>query len=407
MDAGTTFDEVITVSNEGSSATGLVVAVRSSADSPPEYASTDWITISPDKFQLGPGETQDVAVHVSVPADAQAGGRYSTIFFSNAPLNVGAGGAEGFFGASGLGAEIGAPFIMTIRGGNLTLRGELSRIVPLALAPSLLGFRMEIDNTGNVHMVASGEVEMKDAGGNIVGAYTLPETTAILPGTSKSFRLRGSHELPPGEYTASANFSYGWTGQQSQAANVDAADWGERAAGNEISFNSVPQLRVSSLEMTSIEGGVRFNLALENFGDVEVAPEGTIDVRSASGQRIIALNVSRGSIVAEPHTIVPSEKIYNGAIPQGDYDVSAVFHYQAADFAEKVVTAAVESDIVPVVIPEAARFRESESAAVTVTKERASLLLIGAWVLLGGGLGLVAALAGLAIGSRVLGLPKQ
>lgn len=41
VDPGTIFDQVITVSNEGSSATGIVVAVRASADSPPEYSSTD------------------------------------------------------------------------------------------------------------------------------------------------------------------------------------------------------------------------------------------------------------------------------------------------------------------------------------------------------------------------------
>ena len=348
-----------------------------------------------------------MAVHVEVPVDAQAGGRYATIFFRNASLNIGAGDAEGFFGASGLGAEIGAPFILTVRGGNLTLEGQLSRIVPLALAPSLIGFRVQIDNTGNVHMVASGELELTDAQGKTVGSYALPRTTAILPGTSKSFKLRGSHELSPGDYHASARIAYGWTGQQSEAAQVDPADWGQRAAVSEIDFNSIPKLTVSTLEMTSFEGGVKFNLAVENFGDVEVAPEGTIDVRSAGGQRIIALNISKGSIIAEPHTTVPSEKIYNGAIPHGEYDVSAVFHYQAADFAEATIRSAVESDIVPVVVPEAARFREDAEALAAPVTEGASILLIGAWVLLGGGLGIVAALAGLVVGSRVLGLPKQ
>ena len=103
VDAGTIFDEVITVSNEGSTATGIVVAVRDSADSLPEFSSTGWIQATPNQFQLGPGELQEVAVHVEVPAAAQSGGRYATIFFRNASLNVGAGAAEGFFGASGLG----------------------------------------------------------------------------------------------------------------------------------------------------------------------------------------------------------------------------------------------------------------------------------------------------------------
>ncbi len=198
VDAGTIFDEVITVSNEGSTATGIVVAVRDLADSLPEFSSTGWIQATPNQFQLGPGELQEVAVHVEVPAAAQSGGRYATIFFRNASLNVGAGAAEGFFGASGLGAEIGAPFILTVRGGNLVLEGQVSRIVPLALASSLIGFRVQIDNTGNVHMVASGELKLTDAQGKTVGTYSLPKTTAILPGTSKSYKLRGSHELSPG-----------------------------------------------------------------------------------------------------------------------------------------------------------------------------------------------------------------
>ena len=188
---------------------------------------------------------------------------------------------------------------------------------------------------------------------------------------------------------------------------MDAADWGQRTASNENDFNSVPKLTVSTLEMTSFEGGVKFNLAVENFGDVEVAPEGTIDVRSAGGQRLIALNISKGSIVAESHTTVPPKKSTTVPYLTGSTTSAPFFITKQRISRRRPVRSAVESDIVPVVVPEAARFREAAEAQLAPVTEGASILLIGAWVLLGGGLGIVAALAGLVVGSRVLGLPKQ
>ena len=407
VDPGTVFDQAITVTNEGSSATGIVAGVRPTPDGLPETSSVDWIEIAPTEFKLGPGESQDVAVHVTVPPDAKPAGRYAAISFRNAPLNVGKGGAQGFFGASGMGAEIAAKFILTVRGPGLTLEGQISRIVPLAVGPSAIGLRVEIANTGNVHMVVSGEVEVTDAAGNVVGTFELPETTAILPGLTKSFKLRGSLQVPPGDYHASGAILYGWTEQQSQAAEVDHADWGERTASAKISFNSVPRLRVSLLQMTSIAGGVKFNLALENQGDVEVVPAGTIDVRNADGQRIIALNIATGSMVVGPRSTVPTERTYNGVIPQGDYDIGAVFDYHGDAFAEASATTAVASDIVPLAVPEAAQFRKKAAEEASPTESRTTLWLIGVWMLLGGSVGIVGALAGLVIGRRVQSAPKQ
>ena len=392
----------MTVSNEGTSATRILVDVRAIPGGTPEVSSVDWVQAGPVEFPLAPGEKQEVELNITVPGDVQPGGRYASIFVRNAPINVGGSGAAGFFGASGLGAEIGAKLILTVRGPGLRLEGQMTRIVPLALGPSALGFRAEITNTGNVHMVISGDIELLDASGNVLGRSSLPQTTSILPGATQSFKFRGALEVPPGDYHAVGTIVYGWTEQQSTAAQVDPDDWGRRTASTELSFNSVPRLRVPKLEMTAIEGGVEFSLELENYGDVEIVPAGVIHVNTKDGQRLIALNVPAGSLVIEPRTTVPTQKAFNGAIPQGEYDVGAAFFYHGGESAEATATAVVQQDVQPAVVPEAVEFRSAEEPAA----DENSLFLIGVWVALGGAVGFVVALGALFVGTRILGLSR-
>ena len=158
VDAGTSFNQLITVSNEGTNATGITVGVSASAPDRPDISSVDWVQIDPKEFKLGPAENQKVKISVSVPDNAPSGGSYSTILFSTSELRVKTDRTEGFCGASGLGAAIGAKLVLTVRGPDLRLEGELSKVVPLALGPGRIGFRAEIVNKGNVHLVPSGVI---------------------------------------------------------------------------------------------------------------------------------------------------------------------------------------------------------------------------------------------------------
>ncbi len=362
-DPGTNFTEVILVSNEGDETTGIGGSVDDTAGSRSEISAIDWITAEPELFELPPGETQEVTLSVNVPADAPAGGRFATIFFRTIPQSaVLTGRSSGFEGGSGFGAKIGSAFLLTVRGPGLQLSGTLAKVVPIALGPGRIGFRTEVTNSGNVHMVLQGQLQLFDGEGVSVGEFPLPETIAVLPGNTMSFRMQGFQDVPAANYTAAALIQYGWTQRQSEAAEVDPADWTVRQVDGEVAFNSVPQMSVSSLsmEITGAERDVLFKVGYQNTGDVEVTPAGVLVIRDSSDEKFIEVNIGQGSVVVQPGGTASSEHVDTVLLPKGDYTVDSVFNYFGDQPAELSVSTTVADDVIPVVAPEAPAVRQRQ-----------------------------------------------
>ena len=272
-DPGTSFDEVVTVNNMGSAPAQITVTVDQIPGGPPSISAASWVVVDPREFDLDPGKSNQVTISIDIPGDAQPGGRHAVILFSSAK------------------DQTKAKIILTVRGDGLSLQARLDKLIPVALGPGRIGFRAELVNTGNVHIVASGEVQLEDPMGSEVGRLTLPNTMPVLPSDTESFSFIGSAEVPEGDYQAFGNLDYSWTQEQREAARVDVDDWGQREASNIILFNSVPKLRVAQLRMgISGESDVVFDLSLENYGDVEIAPAGIIDVANKAGESLIVLN---------------------------------------------------------------------------------------------------------------------
>ena len=365
VDQGASFAQTITVSNEGSDPAAISVQVSPYGQTPEHLSATDWFLASPDKFELEPGTTKDVNVYIQVPDEVEPGGRYATVFFRTSALSAG-NKLSRFVGGTGVGAQIGSVFLLTVRGPDLKLEGELTKVVPMVVGPSRIGSRIEITNTGNVHLVPSGEVELKDAEGNVVGRFALPETTALLPGETKSFDLSGAEELPDGDYQASASIEYGWNEDQISAAEVDPKEWAQIGADKQITFNSVPKLRVVEVSMhDSDESGAEVELAVENYGDVEVSPAGFIDVLNKAGERLSLLNIKSTNWAVEPHSTSHRTYSNNGPIPKGEYTLAAEFSYHGEETAAQTFTAVIEEEILPPLAPEAPAARQAQYAPKT------------------------------------------
>ena len=405
VDPGARFEEIITVTNEGTDRAVVRVNVSAPEDASSELSAERYIQVDSPEFALSSRQKKEVRVSVTIPEDAAPGGLYATIFIQTSPSRIGSGGDSSFAGGSGFGARIGAKFITTVRGPGLTLDGGLAKLVPVAAGPGRIGFRIEIENTGNVHLVPKGEIEVQDEDGNVVGDFTLPETPAILPGVTKSFRLRGAVDVPAGTYQASGKIDYGWTQQQGEAARVDADDWQQRESSKEIKFSSVPKLKVTSLKMEAGGGSeVKFTVVLENDGDLEVSPAGVIDVHDDSGERFIALNIGAGNLVVQPLGTNTSEHVYTGSLRRGKYNVRASFNYHGDENAEGTAETVIEADVILPIVPKVAEFRGIDTSPAN---NDISLLLLAVYVLIGGILGIVAVLGLLAVGWRVLGFDKR
>ena len=265
-----------------------------------------------------------------------------------------------------MGVQIGSVFLLTVRGEDLRLEGRLERVVPVAAGPGRIMTRVEITNTGNVHMFPEGEVELMDEDGNVVGHFTLSETTAILPGETKSFYLDGAESVPDGDYHASGSIQYGWNEDQIAAAEVEPEEWKEQESSREITFNSVPKLRVVEVRMEgSSESGAEVTLAVENYGDVEVSPAGFLDILNDEGERASLLRLDAGSWSVEPHSTATRKYVHRDAMPKGEYRLDVKLAYNGEETAAARATAIIEQDIVPPVSPQAPEARRLQYAPPT------------------------------------------
>ena len=362
LDPGAGLTQAVTVKNRGSDAAYVTVGVVPYAGDRQDIEAVEWFEVDPLEFDLEPGVSQEVIVTVAAPSDAKPGGHYAAVSFRTSARPP-ASAAQRFTGGTGVGATIGCVFLLTVRGADLKLEGQLTKVVPVSAGPGRLGARVEITNTGNVHMFPEGQVELRDLDGNVIGIFELPETTAILPGETQSLYLEGVQDVQDGAYRASGTIQYGWNSEQTKAAAVEYEEWGHQEDSKEIVFNSVPKLRVVEVRMEgSSENGAEIKLSVENYGDVEVSPAGFVDVLNSEGERAALLNIGAGSWPVEPHSTASREYVFRDAIPKGDYSLAAKLNYHGEETAAGTAIAHIEQDIVPPVAPEAPEARKLQYA---------------------------------------------
>jgi hypothetical protein len=207
-------------------------------------------------------------------------------------------------------------------------------------------------------MYPEGQVELKNERGEVIGIFELPETTAILPGETVSVYLDGVQDVPDGDYKAVGTIDFGWDHEQIEAADVPPEEWSQQESQEEITFNSVPKLRVVEVQMEGTsESGTEVTLAVENYGDVEVSPAGFVDVLNADGERAALLNITAGSWAVEPHSKSTRQYSYRGVIPKGDYSLDTKLSFNGENTASKTGTTRIEEDIIPAVAPAAPQAR--------------------------------------------------
>jgi len=144
---------------------------------PEAFGLPTWIEV-PSELTLGPGESVDVPVKIRIPEDAPPGGHYAAIFWATAPPK-----GEG---AVGIVTKVGALVLLEVSGEVI----ESGEVVDFRAPKKLfthrpVSFSFALKNTGNVHLMPSGEVIIKNIFGRTLAIlkvnpgeyYALPETT--------------------------------------------------------------------------------------------------------------------------------------------------------------------------------------------------------------------------------------
>lgn len=170
-----------------------VIQFHGTNDGP--FSARHWITLPTESIALLHGEKATVPVRISVPLDAMPGDRQSVIVFRRDPK---ASSSD----KSSLIARAGALIFVTVTGGEGP-SGELKNFTPSSRVSWSLPARffLQFRNTGAVHAVPSGTIEIKNVFG--VNVDTLPIANwYVLRNSTRSQEIGWRPAFALGHYTA-------------------------------------------------------------------------------------------------------------------------------------------------------------------------------------------------------------
>jgi len=261
MNEGGTRRRELTVSNEGDESFSVVAEASSLTGASESSSAVSWITIEPLRFELAPGETRPVRVVVNAPPDVVSGGYYAVATLTTEARAVDGTGAA-------VAGKLGVPLLITVDGsGEPVVSAEVERFAAVLEADGRVGFRAEVHNTGNTHVVLRGSTEVMTAHGTPVDRRELGVSTVILPGD------RAVVEGPPGRllesgrhYRATTELDYG----------------GSKPLLGETEFEvTAPRVKLRDLRLCERrDGGVELRFRLDNSGMLGVVPTVTLAARS-------------------------------------------------------------------------------------------------------------------------------
>jgi hypothetical protein len=184
------------------------VAFLGSADNL-KYSLASWVSLSNDTLVIRPGETQTVKGAIENKESLSPGGHYSAVYFKmedNANVSDGQQDQVAFnpsFASLLFVRKVGGE----IYGLNLNNKDFSKNIFIL---PSWIKLRFQ--NTGNVHVIPRGTVEITDPLGRLVmKSIVNTESSIILPETFRVFSGKFGQIAPifvPGRYALVINYRY-------------------------------------------------------------------------------------------------------------------------------------------------------------------------------------------------------
>ncbi len=272
----------LTVANTGGDPLHASVAVEPVAGLDEEHSAVPWLSVSPAEVRLDSGTEQQVAVAIDVPDGLASGGRYAKVTITTTAPEI-----DG--NAAAVAGQVGVGVLVTVEGdGELTRAVEIAQFAPVLEVDGRIGFRTLLHNDGNVHLLPRGEIAVRPADGDTLGALDLKQSTPHLPGTTTLLAAHGSLPLAPDTtYEADLTVSYEDGGETHHAEATS-------------SFSLDPALTIASATLCeNLDRGPTLRVALRNDGTIGLEPTVLLAVQTASGQPVGSVIVP-GTPVAWP-----------------------------------------------------------------------------------------------------------
>ncbi len=198
--------EDITGTQDGSS----LVAVQDGEVSP--YSVVDYISFPQNSISLELGERARIPVTISVPADAEPGGYYGSIFVTTLRKGVAVTDAAPQ-PTSPIIARIGSLIFLTVKGdverSGQTLGVDIVDNGKLWLEEGPINLGITYENTGSVHLNPYGEISITNMLGEEVGFVEL-EPWFVLPKAIRNREVTWDREFLFGRYTIEVRVNRGY-----------------------------------------------------------------------------------------------------------------------------------------------------------------------------------------------------
>jgi hypothetical protein len=299
----------IRVTNAGTEPFRVSAQVAQYKGAEGSLSALNWLKVEPASFDLAPGEQRTVKVSITIPQDAGSGGRYALVAFKT-------GSSFGDGSAVGVAAQVGVPFLITVKGVEpLTQQPSFDRLVPVLEPNGGLGFRAAVENRGNTHFYSRGTVEVTSEGGQSWGRAELRESTAILPGTLELLYSDRPISFREGTtYRAKGTISFGEGSPQ----------------GHELEFRASSILEIDEVSaQTGASGELDVFLRLRNTGGLGLLPRIVMAVREEQGKVAGVLAPNQQPLVW-PGQSVEVQAEYPGRLSPGTYTLVARAEFGAA-----------------------------------------------------------------------------
>jgi hypothetical protein len=195
-----------------------------------------WITVADGPFTINSKDKIEVTATIAIPANAEPGGHYASIFFGPQPTAA-AGDKQ-----VNIKSLIGSLAIVRVSG-DVRERAAIA-VFALNRTSTTLNrlpaeFFLRLNNSGNVHVRPAGTVTIKNLFGQTSAVLTVNENKgAVLPETTRKFEVAWAKAATPaatgnffteigrewqnfgfGPYTAATDLTYG-QGQQTLTSSL-------------------------------------------------------------------------------------------------------------------------------------------------------------------------------------------
>lgn len=243
----------------------------------------DWIDVGAGPFTLQPGDRIEIPFSINVPANAEPGGHYASIFFGTDPSIRAEDG-----GQVSIRSLIGSLIILRVAG-DVREQAAIESFVPsdnrMSFSRLPVSLELRIENQGNVHIRPQGKIVIKNLFGGETTQLTINEANgAVLPDSVRRFESIWSKDASSskagnffaelgaewrnfglGPYTATASVTYGQSGL-TLTANTKFSVWPWRIL-------TIGTLLIIGVILGLVFGIRRYNRAIINRAQHQQPPK--------------------------------------------------------------------------------------------------------------------------------------